>query len=128
LQLFVSEGNIGRHDRLLLIAERIIEELADVPFLATRIILDPLQSGMPMVEVTFDQRGAGLSTIELMRRLRKGSPAVEVNPWRPGEGLLILSPACLAEGDPPLISGRFKEILTDHASMAPSPSVTSTRT
>jgi D-glucosaminate-6-phosphate ammonia-lyase len=128
LQLFVSEGNIGRHDRLLLIAERIIEELADVPFLVTRNILDPLQSGMPMVEVTFDQRGAGLSTIELMRRLRKGSPAVEVNPWRPGEGLLILSPACLAEGDPSLIATRFKEILTDLASMASSPSVTSTRT
>jgi D-glucosaminate-6-phosphate ammonia-lyase len=128
LQLFVSEGNISRHDRLLLTAERITEELAEVPFLSTRIILDPLQSGMPMVEVNFDQRGAGISTIELMRRLRKGSPAVEVNPWRPGEGLLILSPACLAEGDPPLIGGRFKEILADHASMASSPSVTSTRT
>jgi D-glucosaminate-6-phosphate ammonia-lyase len=128
LQLFVSEGNIGRYDRLLLIAQRIMEELADTPFLATRIIPDPLQSGMPMVEVTFDQRGAGLTTIELMRRLRKGSPAVEVNPGRPGEGLLILSPACLAEGDPPLIGGRFKEILADHASMSPSPSVTSTRT
>ena len=77
LRLFVSEGNIGRHDRLLLMAKRIIEELSDVPFLSTRIILDPLQSGMPIV--AFDQRAAGLSTIELIRR-RKGSPAVEVDP------------------------------------------------
>ena len=127
LQLFVKEGNIGRHDRLLVIAQRIMEELADVPWLSTRIILDPLQSGMPMVEVTFDQSGARLSTIELMRRLRKGSPGVEANPWRPEEGLLILSPACLAEGGPPLIGNRFKEILADHASSAPSPSVSSTR-
>jgi D-glucosaminate-6-phosphate ammonia-lyase len=118
LKLFVKEGNIGRHDRLLVVARQLTEELADVPGLSTRIILDPLQSGMPVVEVALDQKSLQLAASELVRRLRKGSPGIEVNPWRPEEGLLILSPACLAEGDPPLIGGRFKEILADHTAQA----------
>ncbi len=119
LQLFVKEGNIGRHDRLLLVAQQIMDELAEVPWLSTRLILDPLQSGMPMVEVTLEERGSRLSTIELIRQLRRGSPAIEVNPWRPEESLLIVSPACLGEGDPPLIARRFKEILTGRTSTSP---------
>jgi seryl-tRNA(Sec) selenium transferase len=111
LQLFVEEGDIGRHDRLLVVAQRLTEELAEIPGLSSRIIADPLQSGMPMVEVMVDERRAGFTTADLIRRLRRGSPAVEVNPWRPEQGLLLLSPACLAEDDPFLIGRRFKEVL-----------------
>jgi D-glucosaminate-6-phosphate ammonia-lyase len=112
LKLFVEEGDIGRHDRLLVVAQRLTEELAEIPGLSARIIADPLQSGMPMVEVA-DESRAGLTTTELIRRLRRGSPGVEVNPWRPEQGLLLLSPACLAEDDPLIIGKRFKEVLAE---------------
>lgn len=128
LKLFVKEGNIGRHDRLLVIAQRLTEELAEVAGLSTRIILDPLQSSMPVVEVTLDERSVHLTTIELIRRLRRGSPGVEVNPWRPEEGLLILSPACLAEDDPSVIGRRFKEILVERTTITQSQSPRSVRT
>jgi D-glucosaminate-6-phosphate ammonia-lyase len=111
LKLFVQQGNIGRHDRLLVVAQQLTEELADLSGLTARIMLDPLQSGMPVVEVALDQKTVHLTALELVRQLRKGSPGIEVNPWRPEEGLLILSPACLAEGDPPIIGKRFKQIL-----------------
>jgi L-seryl-tRNA(Ser) seleniumtransferase len=120
LKLFVEEGDIGRHDRLLGIARRLTEELADVAWLSTRIIPDPLQSGMPMVEVFLDPRAAGFTAMDLLRHLRRGSPGIEVNPWRPEEGLLLLSPACLAEDDPPVIGRRVKEILAARATIAPS--------
>jgi D-glucosaminate-6-phosphate ammonia-lyase len=113
LKLFVEEGDIGRHDRLLVVAQRLTEELAQLPGLFARIIADPLQSGMPMVEVAVDEGRAGLTTTELIRRLRRGSPGVEVNPWRPEQGLLLLSPACLAEDDPFTIGKRFKEVLAE---------------
>jgi D-glucosaminate-6-phosphate ammonia-lyase len=113
LKLFVKEGNTGRHDRLQLMAQHLTQELAGVAGLSTRIIPDPLLSGMPMVEVALDQTIARLTAAELVRRLRKGSPGVEVNPWKPDQGLLILSPACLADGDPSLIGKRFKEILIE---------------
>jgi hypothetical protein len=68
---------------------------------------------MPLVEVAVDEGRAGLTTTELMRRLRRGSPGVEVNPWRPEQGLLLLSPSCLAEDDPFVIGKRFKEVLAE---------------
>jgi D-glucosaminate-6-phosphate ammonia-lyase len=118
LKLFVEEGNIGRHDRLLGIARRLTEALADAAWISTRIIADPLQSGMPLVEVLLDQGAAGFTTMELVRHLHRGAPGIEVNPWRPEEGLLLLSPACLAEDDPPVIGSRFKEILADRGTIA----------
>jgi seryl-tRNA(Sec) selenium transferase len=122
LKLFVEEGDIGRHDRLLVVAQRLTEELAEIPGLSARIIADPLQSGMPMVEVAVDESRAGHTTTELIRRLRRGSPGVEVNPWRPEQGLLLLSPACLAEDDPFVIGKRFKEVLAEKTTISQTPS------
>ncbi len=114
LQLFVEEGNAGRRDRLLSICQRLTDALAGTAGACTRIMDDPLQSGMPVVELKIDESAVPLSTVELVRRLRHGSPGIEVNPWRPQEGLLILNPACLAEGDPPIIGRRIREILEGH--------------
>lgn len=111
LQLFVEEGNAGRHDRLLSICKRLTDEFAETAGVWTRIIDDPLQSGMPVVELRVEESLAPLTAVELVRRLRHGSPGIEVSPWRPQEGLLILNPSCLAEGDPPVIGRRIREIL-----------------
>jgi D-glucosaminate-6-phosphate ammonia-lyase len=111
LQLFVEEGNAGRHDRLLSVCQRLMDELAETAGVCARIMDDPLQSGMPVVELKVEESLAPLTAVELARRLRQGSPGVEVSPWRPQEGLLILNPACLAEGDPPVICRRIREIL-----------------
>lgn len=111
LKLFVKEGNSGRYDRLMAVSRRLLTELAEVASLSARIVSDPEETGMPVVEVTLDEAGARMKAIELTRRLRAGSPSIEVNPWRPDEGLLILSPACLGEDDPGLIGQRLKEIL-----------------
>jgi L-seryl-tRNA(Ser) seleniumtransferase len=111
LRLFAKEGAHGRHDHLRKIAEAIVKSLAGLPWLSAAIIPDPEQTGMPVVEVKLDQKGAKMTGVELLRRLRAGSPRVEVNPWRPEEGLLILSPACLRTGDPAIIGQRLGEIL-----------------
>ena len=111
LRLFAKEGARGRHDHLRKIAEAIVKSLAGLPWLSAAIIPDPEQTGMPVVEVKLDQKGAKMTGVELLRRLRAGSPRVEVNPWRPEEGLLILSPACLRTGDPAIIGQRLGEIL-----------------
>lgn len=112
LQLFVEEGNAGRHARLLTLCERLTKELAETAGLSARVIDDPLQSGMPVVELKLE--AGPLSAVELMRRLHQGTPGIEVSPWRPLEGLLVLNPACLAEGDPPVVGMRIRQILAGH--------------
>jgi L-seryl-tRNA(Ser) seleniumtransferase len=116
LKLFVKEGNVGRHDRFMLMCQRLLAELKGLPSLSARIMLDPEQTGMPIVEIKLDEKKAGLDASKLLCQLRSGYPSVEVNPWRPEEGLLILSPACLREDDPQAIGKRLKEILGDPTS------------
>ena len=114
LQLFVEEGDAGRHARLLLLCRRLTSELAEIEGVSTRIMDDPLQSGMPVVELRVQETRVPLTAVELIRRLRQGSPGVEVNPWRPQDGLLILNPACLADSDPQVIARRIRECLEGH--------------
>ncbi len=85
--------------------------MAGLPFLAAAIIPDPDLTGMPVVELRLDQAGAGVTGPELLRRLSTGSPRIEANPWKVEEGRLILSPACLREGDAALIGRRLARIL-----------------
>ena len=100
LKLFVKEGNVGRHDRFMLMCQRLLQSGKGTPSLSARIMLDPERTGMPIVEIKLDEKKAGLDASKLLCQLRSGYPSVEVNPWRPEEGLLILSPACLREDRP----------------------------
>ncbi|MGH6880674.1 MAG: hypothetical protein ACREFM_07135, partial [Hypericibacter sp.] len=79
---------------------------------------DPDLSGIPVVEVSLEKAGAKLGGTELLHQLRSGSPRIEVNPWRPADGVLILSPACLREDDPPAIAERFQQILGSKSALA----------
>lgn len=111
LQLFAREGRHGRLDQLRSIAESLLTAVGNVPWLIAKIIPDPEQTGMPVVEIKLDQKGAGMTGAELLLQMRSGSPRVEINPWRVDEGLLIMSPACLRAGDPMIIARRLNEIL-----------------
>jgi D-glucosaminate-6-phosphate ammonia-lyase len=111
LRLFASEDDSARQRRLRAIAEALINATRDLPSLVTEIISDPDGTGMPVVQMTLDQKRALMTGTELLQRLRTGSPRIEVNPWRPSEGLLILSPSCLRAGDPAIIGHRLGEIL-----------------
>lgn len=111
LRLFAAENDEVRRDRLRGIAEALVAATRDLPGLSTEIIPDPNGTGMPVVQATLDQSGARMTAAELLQRLRAGSPRIEINPWRPDAGLLILSPSCLREGDPAIIGRRLGEIL-----------------
>jgi L-seryl-tRNA(Ser) seleniumtransferase len=124
LQLFVEEGNAGRQARLLSVCQRLMRELSGTPGISTSIIDDPAQSGMPVVELKVECKQNGkpepnqttVTAADLLQQLRQGSPAIEVNPWQQQAGLLVLNPACLAEGDPAIIGKRIREILKGHYS------------
>jgi D-glucosaminate-6-phosphate ammonia-lyase len=111
LQLFAKEGGRGRNDRLRAAAEGLVAAIGEVPWLSVEIVADPNQTGMPVVQISLDQKGAKMTGAELLQRLRKGSPRIEVNPWRAEDGVLIMSPACLRAGDPATIGRRLGEIL-----------------
>ncbi len=111
LQLFTEESDKDRQARWKRLSEKLAQLLKSVLALSARVIPDPDFTGIPVVEVTLEQGRDKLNGKEFLRQLRSGSPRIEVNPWRPAEGVFLLSPACLREDDPPAIIERFKQIL-----------------
>jgi D-glucosaminate-6-phosphate ammonia-lyase len=111
LRLFAAESDQSRHDRLRSVADALVAAMHGVRCLAAEVIADPDLTGMPVVQLTLDQGGAGMTGKGLLQRLRTGTPRIEINPWRPAEGLLIISPACLRPNDVRIIGERLSEIL-----------------
>ena len=111
LRLFTREGDKGRYDRLKAAGDALVAALGNLPRLHAGIIADPDGTGMPMVELKLDQNGAGLDSDRLLSKLRGGSPRIEIIPWKPHEGRLLVNLSCLRSGDPALIAGRLKEIV-----------------
>jgi L-seryl-tRNA(Ser) seleniumtransferase len=111
LQLFASESDEDREARWGARSERLAGLLVGVASLSARVIPDPELSGIPVVEVALEISAGKLGSTELLQQLRSGSPRIEVNPWRPAEGIFILSPTCLRDDDLPAIAERFAKIL-----------------
>ncbi len=111
LRLFTREGDKGRHDRLKAVGDALVAALGNLPRLHAGIIADPDGTGMPMVELKLDQKEAGLNADGLLSQLRAGTPRIEIIPWKPQEGRLLVNLSCLRASDPALIAGRLKEIV-----------------
>jgi D-glucosaminate-6-phosphate ammonia-lyase len=111
LRIFAAEGDGGRHERSLAVASRLVTGLAEIASIATAIVEDPDQGGLPSVELRLDARRPDISAADLVQRLRGGSPRIEVNSSRLAAGAIVLSTACLRDEDPTAIISRLTEIL-----------------
>lgn len=111
LSLFVEEDMETKLQKWRNAMETLIRAVAEVPWVRAETIPDPRQTGIPMVELRLDESGAGLTAIELVRRLRAGTPCIEVNPSRVHDGFLIFGPVCLKDDEPEVIGRRLGEIL-----------------
>ena len=111
LRLFTREGEKGRHDRLKAAGDALVAGLAGLRGVAASIIADPDGTGMPMVELVLDKKGTGLSAAGILAALRGGKPRIEIIPWKPEAGRLLVNLSCLRASDPALIAARLKEIV-----------------
>jgi D-glucosaminate-6-phosphate ammonia-lyase len=111
LQLFAREGDDGRRARLQAQGEALLAAVTGLPGLSARIVHDPEEGGMPMVELALDARTAKLDAPSLLAKLRAGRPRIEMRPLRPQEGQFLAALSCLRPGDPAIIGRRLAEIL-----------------
>jgi L-seryl-tRNA(Ser) seleniumtransferase len=66
---------------------------------------------IPLVHLALDEAAAGMSALDLVRRLQDGEPSVHANPSRTHEGLLLFSPVALKPGDERVIAQRVRSEL-----------------
>lgn len=111
LRLFVKEDGVARRDRWGRLAAELIEGLDGLAHAEVRLLDDG-----EVPEVALDlAAGAGITALELMKRLESGTPAIFADPIAVGEGRVLFAPSCLADGDPARIALRVRAALAGQA-------------
>ena len=110
LRMFTSDGG-AREERWRAISSTLRTALEAVPGLEVAASGDARHSGIPYVSVRLRPRADGLDATQLVARLEAGIPSVRCNLSDAANGILVLSPVCLADGQIPAIAGKFHSAL-----------------
>jgi L-seryl-tRNA(Ser) seleniumtransferase len=104
-------------------ADKIAALLKDVPTLTTEVTIPPLANHVPHLTIRYSQDRVKVSARDVMLELRKGSPAIELNPStgarsgasagiRTDENTIVVGVWMLQPGEELLVGKRLKEVLT----------------
>jgi hypothetical protein len=72
--------------------------------------VDEVDRPVPRVCLRVEEETLGTPAAEIVARLRRAEPPVWVQPFRLHEGVLILNPVCLLEGDEELVVQALREV------------------
>jgi L-seryl-tRNA(Ser) seleniumtransferase len=111
LRLFAS----GAYDRELSDMRRRLEQIAAaLEGLPARSRLQIPADGQnaPLLEVTLDEAALDRSALEVCRRLRRGTPPIQVGHALLHEGKLTVHPLCLKDEQTAVLARRLREELT----------------
>lgn len=111
LDLFVTEGDDTRIDRWTVQMEALVAALGGIRHATVTLIRDRRRPSAPMVQLALDENAAGLTALDLVRRLQDGEPSVHANPSRVHEGSVLFSPVALQPDDEMVIAERVHAIL-----------------
>jgi L-seryl-tRNA(Ser) seleniumtransferase len=69
------------------------------------------EGDVPEVALDLDEAAAGVSALELMRRLEHGAPAIFADPSAMDRGRILFGPMALKDGEPAQIAERVRAAL-----------------
>jgi L-seryl-tRNA(Ser) seleniumtransferase len=108
LRRFADDDGDARRARWHGLMQELAEGLADLAH-ARPSLLDDAE--VPQVALDLDEPAAGISALELMRRLEHGAPAVFADPSALDQGRILFGPMCLEDGEPARIAERVRTAL-----------------
>ncbi len=111
LDLFVAEGDDVRLARWTVAMETLAAGLEGVRHDTASLVRDQRRPAIPTVHLALDEAAAGMTALDLVRRLQDGVPSVHANPSRVHEGLVLFSPVALKPGDEQAIADRVRAVL-----------------
>jgi seryl-tRNA(Sec) selenium transferase len=91
--------------------EQVATSLASLPVTCRHIIPDNQQSP-PILEIELDEAQLGRSAFQVCRRLRRGTPPVQVGHGKLAERMLIINPLHLNDARTAVLAQRLREELT----------------
>jgi D-glucosaminate-6-phosphate ammonia-lyase len=108
LRLFVAEDHAARRVRWRGLMQELVDGLAGLPHARVHL-LD--EAEVPEVALDLDETAAGVSALELMRRLEHGAPSVFANPEAVDRGRILFNPMALKDGEPAQVAERVRAAL-----------------
>jgi len=107
--------------RAALIAERV----QSVPSVEARVFIPPVANHVPHLTITYDMNRIKLSAIEVMQRMREGTPRIELNPstgggpssagLAGGSNVIVVGVWMLQPGEDQIVARRLQEVLSEGA-------------
>jgi len=102
-------------------AERIAEELGKVPTVETTVFIPPTANHIPHLLVTYNRDRIRTTGMEVMQKMREGTPRIELNPGTggapasaglpSGENTIIVGVWMLQPGEDVIVGRRLREVL-----------------
>jgi L-seryl-tRNA(Ser) seleniumtransferase len=103
-------------------ADRIVSMLKEVPGVETEISIPPVANHVPHLSIRYDQSRVKITPREVMTELRKGSPAIELNPStgrnngasagiKTDANTIVVGVWMLQPGEEDIVGRRLREVL-----------------
>jgi len=111
LRLFVDETPDTRYTRWLKVVETIVQAVGEMPSAQLIIAADRKRNEIPTVELHLNGEATDWTALDLVIALQNGEPAIQANPSRVNEGIVVFGPTCLKDDEPAIIGQRLRELL-----------------
>jgi L-seryl-tRNA(Ser) seleniumtransferase len=97
----------GRQERQL---AAMTTQCADIPHIRLRLLSATETGRDPLLEIHLDQAGLGCSAFDISLALQRDDPAVHLGERRASDGVLIVNPVGLRDGEEAIVSARIREV------------------
>jgi L-seryl-tRNA(Ser) seleniumtransferase len=122
---FLSQDDAALEAEFRQRAERIVEQLQDVPGVVTKIFIPPVANHVPHLLITYDPDRIRITGREVMQKLRQGKPRIEINPATGGgpasvglpggENTIVVGVWMMQPGEELVVAQRLREVLQQAA-------------
>ena len=112
LERFVTLDHAAEQTRQEALLAAIRERLAGAPHIQARLLSAAETGRDPLVELRVDETGLGRSAFALALTLQQGDPPLHLGERRAPEGILIINPVGLREGEAAIVAARLRAVLT----------------
>ncbi len=106
---FLSQDEAAMISEFQKRAERIAAQMKTVLTVETKIFVPPIANHVPHLQVSFDQDRIGLTCQQIMDKMRKGSPRIELNP-AVGPNFVTVGVWMLKPDEDVIVARRLREV------------------
>ena len=113
LERFVTLDHSAEQARQETLLATIRERLAGAPHIRVTLRSAAETGRDPLLELCVDEAGLGRSAFALALILQQGDPPLHLGERRAPEGILIINPVGLREGEAAIVAARLRTVLTE---------------